>query len=144
MDLAKHIALSFSKDKSTKVGCVILGGQNEILSTGYNGMPRGINDDVEERHERPNKYSWFEHSERNAIYNAARNGIKLLGSRAYITSLCPCPDCTRALIQSGISEIFLEATAFSTDNPRAQAWLVNWPISKQMFEEADIQVSIIE
>ena len=61
-----------SKDDSTHLGAVIVSQDNEIRSFGYNGLARGINDDVVERQERPEKYFWFEHAERNAIYNAGR------------------------------------------------------------------------
>src|SRR5678816_3286831 len=74
---------TWSKDRSTKVGCVIVGPSREIRSTGYNGFPRGVNDDVDERHARPMKYAYCEHAERNAIYNAARVGIPLEGCTLY-------------------------------------------------------------
>ena len=63
----------WSKDRSTKVGCVVIGPDREVRSMGYNGFPRGINDEIERRHARPDKYT--EHAERNAIYNAARVGV---------------------------------------------------------------------
>ena len=66
-----------SKDIKTKIGAVIVGKDNEILSTGYNSFPRGLDDNVVQRQERPEKYFWFEHAERNAIYNAARIGVSL-------------------------------------------------------------------
>ena len=59
-----------SKDQSTQIGAVIVGIDNEIRSTGYNSFPSGINDDLQERQERPEKYYWIEHAERNALYNA--------------------------------------------------------------------------
>jgi len=139
---ARGFAERHSKDRSTKVGCLVLGPGNEPLSWGYNGFPRGADDNKEERHERPLKYLWAEHAERNAIYNAARSGIKLLGSRMYVTSLCPCPDCARAIIQSGINKIYLEASAFDTTNPRVLAWILNWPITKQMLEECGVEIII--
>ena len=74
-----------SKDIKTKIGAVIVGKDNEILSTGYNSFPRGLNDNVVQRQERPEKYFWFEHAERNAIYNAARIGVSLKQSTVYIT-----------------------------------------------------------
>ncbi len=60
-----------SKDPSTKVGCVIVNDDNVILSTGFNGFPRGIEEDWKDRWKRPEKYHWVEHAERNAIFNAA-------------------------------------------------------------------------
>ncbi len=74
-----------SKDRRTKIGAVIVGPDNEIVSTGYNSFPRGIDDDVEERQVRPEKYYWFEHAERNSIYNAARIGVRLKDTKMYLT-----------------------------------------------------------
>jgi dCMP deaminase len=95
---------SKSKDPNTKVGCVIVGPDNEIRSTGYNSFVRGIKDDVPERLIRPEKYFWMEHAERNAIYNAARVGVPLKGCVIYMFGI-PCMDCARAIIQAGIKEI---------------------------------------
>lgn len=103
MKLAFHVATR-SKDRSTKVGCVIVGPDNEVRSTGYNGFPRGIDDGREDRHERPAKYLWTEHAERNAVYNAARMGTPLKGCRIYLPWF-PCMDCARALVQCGIVEM---------------------------------------
>jgi dCMP deaminase len=103
MQLAQHIG-QWSKDRSRGVGCVIVGSDNDILATGYNGFPRGINDDIEERHGRPLKYLWTEHAERNAIYNAARRGIPLENSRMYLPWY-PCVDCARAIVQCRIAEL---------------------------------------
>lgn len=93
-----------SKDPHTQVGCIIAGPAHEIRSTGYNSLPRGIRDDVAERLERPTKYLWMEHAERNAIYNAARCGTTLDGCTIYI-ELMPCMDCARAIVQAGIREV---------------------------------------
>ena len=80
-----HDVATRSKDESTKLGCVIVGPDMEIRSTGYNSFPRGVHDDVAERQQRPLKYLWIEHSERNAIYNAARMGTGLKNCVLY----CP-------------------------------------------------------
>lgn len=95
---------SKSKDLSTDVGCVIVGPDHEIRSTGFNGFPRGCRDDVEDRKERPLKYVYTEHAERNAIYNAARNGVPLNWCTMYITH-APCTKCARGIIQAGIKEV---------------------------------------
>ena len=76
MNLAKMIA-TWSKDTSTKVGCVIIGPDKEIRSTGYNGFPRGVDDTIAKRKERPAKYKFTEHAERNAIYNASLFGASV-------------------------------------------------------------------
>lgn len=103
MSIARVVAKK-SKDRSTKVGCVIVGPDNEVRSVGYNGFPRGVDDQNEDRHARPEKYFWTEHAERNAIYNAARIGTALSGCRLYLPWY-PCMDCARAIVQSGLREI---------------------------------------
>jgi dCMP deaminase len=93
-----------SKDPNTQIGCVIVGPAHEIRSTGYNSFPRGIRDDVPERLERPMKYLWIEHAERNAICNAARCGTPLEGCTIYV-EIMPCMDCARAIVQAGITTV---------------------------------------
>lgn len=107
--LAELIA-SWSKDRSTQVGAVIVGPDLEIRSTGYNGFPRGVCDDVDERHGRPQKYLWTEHAERNAIYNAARFGVSLKGCMMFATCR-PCARCARAIVQVGITTIFFRSNS---------------------------------
>lgn len=103
-----------SKDPSTKVGCIIVNEDNVILSTGFNGFPRGIDENDMSRWKRPEKYYWIEHAERNAIFNAARVGVSLNGARAYLNwEPKPCADCTRALIQAGVREVIGPNRAFS-------------------------------
>ncbi len=92
-----------SKDGSTQVGCVIVGDYQMVVSTGYNDLPRQV-ENLPERFEAPEKYLWVEHAERNAIYMAARRGVALEGSTIYMQSM-PCVDCARAIIQSGIRHI---------------------------------------
>jgi dCMP deaminase len=102
LKLAQFQADEFSKDSSRKVGCILLAPNSlQVLSTGYNGPPRGVDDNVPERWVRPAKYMWVEHAERNSIYSAARHGTPLEGAIAVCT-LFPCTDCARALIQAGI------------------------------------------
>lgn len=105
MSLAYLVGMK-SKDPRTKVGAVVVGPDNEIRSTGYNSFPRGMNDRVEERHIAPAKHLYFEHAERNAIYNAARMGQSLKGCRIYLPFM-PCSDCARGIVQSGIAEVVL-------------------------------------
>jgi dCMP deaminase len=139
LQLAIHIS-EWSKDTSTKVGCVIVGSTHEIISTGYNGMCRGVNDNIPCRYERPAKYMWFEHAERNAIFNAARIGVSVNGTTLYCaTSLLgpPCVDCTRAIIQSGITRVV--CCEGSTDSflwkPR---WKESFEVSVEMLNECGI------
>jgi dCMP deaminase len=134
IDLCYTIA-ERSKDRSTRVGCVIVGPHKEPRSMGYNGMPRSIQDDVDERHERPMKYLYMEHGERNAIYNAARMGTSLDGCSLYVLGP-PCADCARAIIQSGIIEVIC-ASKLAPSNHEA-----NCEASLQMLHEAGIAVRL--
>lgn len=95
---------TWSKDRSTQLGCVIVGPDHEIRTVGYNGIPRGCNDDIPERHERPLKYRYFAHAEENAIVNAARMGAILKGCVLYC-QWPPCDCCTRMIIGAGIKEV---------------------------------------
>ena len=139
INIAEQVKLK-SKDNNTQIGVVIVGKDNEIVSTGYNSFPRGIDDDVAERQEKPEKYFWFEHAERNAIYNAARIGVSTLGTTMYMTCGISCADCARAIINSGISKIVLREGRGAT----TQKWQESSKRSMQMFKEADIEVIYFE
>lgn len=131
-----RLVASKSKDQSTQTGCVIVGPDNEIRTTGYNGPPRGVNDEVTDRHNRPEKYYWFEHAERNAIYNAARHGSALAGCKLYVNWF-PCADCARAIIQCGIVEVIVDEAGRQLGGRR---WDEHIQRSGQMFTEAGLPV----
>lgn len=134
------LVASKSKDRSTKVGCVIVDDFNSVVSTGYNGFPRSVNDDIEERHQRPAKYLWTEHAERNAIYSAARNGIPLQGKIMYISGHgLSCADCARAIIQSGIKTVITGAGEFQGKGD----WALSMQAAQTMFNESGIDLVFI-
>ena len=133
-----------SKDRNTHIGAVIVGPDNEVRSTGYNSFPRGINDDLDERQERPEKYFWFEHGERNAIFNAARHGVSLKGCRMYLNCGVPCADCARAIIQVGIVEVIVPQFESITSTTNRQKWTDSAKRSLQMFEEAGVKIRVYE
>lgn len=125
-----------SKDRDTHVGAVIVGPDNEVRSVGYNSFPRGISDDVPERQERPEKYSWFAHAERNAVYNAAMVGIPLKGCKMYTNGI-PCNDCAFGIINSGITEVIVDKV---WDDNNYDIWKETARKTKIMFSEADIKL----
>lgn len=134
----RHLRMAFqvaswSKDTSTQVGAVIATLDGKPRSYGFNGMPRGIIDDVPERHERPEKYFWFEHGERNAIYSAQGD---LSDCVMFITHL-PCPDCARGIIQSGIKHVVV-ATMYGRFSSFAKQREKNTQVSLPMLREAGI------
>ena len=137
-NLAHNIKLK-SKDERTQVGAVVVGKDKEIVSTGYNSFPRGINDEVAKRQERPEKYYWFEHAERNAIYNAARIGVSTKGCTMYLTCGVPCADCTRGIINAGIVRIFCERN----QGPSSDIWSEHSERSWDMLEEAGVKVCFL-
>lgn len=140
---ACSIAANFSKDPSTKVGAVfIYPGTLHTLSNGYNGMPRGIDEKIAKRWERPLKYKLTEHAERNAIYNAAMSGTSLTDSIC-ITSLFPCADCARGIIQSGCKLVVSLALADSGDQDRIERWMPDWDISMMMLKEAGVKLMFL-
>jgi dCMP deaminase len=126
-----------SKDQLTQIGAVIVGHDHEIVSTGYNSFPRGINDDIPERQERPEKYFWMEHAERNAVYNAARIGVSTKGTTMYLTCGVPCADCARGIINAGIVRIVLTEGGGASGTK----WDESAKRSLQMFNEAHVEVS---
>lgn len=136
LNIAEQVKLK-SKDKSTQIGAVIVGKDNEILSTGYNSFPRGLDDNKDERQERPEKYFWFEHAERNGIYNAARIGVSLKNSTIYLTSGIPCMDCARAIVNSGIKVVWCK-TECTTKNK--EKWVESQKRSLQLFDECGVNV----
>ena len=98
------LAAKRSKDPSTQVGACIVSEDNIIISTGYNGMPKGCSDDEFpwEREGEDTKYPYVVHAELNAILNA--NGRSLKGSKLYV-ALFPCNECAKAIIKSGLKEV---------------------------------------
>jgi dCMP deaminase len=131
-----YLAAMKSKDQNTHVGAVIVGPDNEVRSTGYNSFVRGLNDDVPDRQIPPEKYFWFEHGERNAIYNAGRVGIPLKGCRMYTNGI-PCADCARGIIQSGIIEVIVDK---SWDEDNSEKWAENARRSLIMFAESGVNI----
>lgn len=134
--IAEQVKLK-SKDKSTQIGAVIVGKDLEIRSTGYNSFPRGLNDNIPERQERPEKYFFFEHGERNAIYNAARVGIPLDGSMIILTSGLPCADCARAIINSGIKIVYCKSTCTTKNKEK---WVESQSKALEMLKECGVDV----
>jgi dCMP deaminase len=129
-----------SKDKYTQIGAVVVGSDNQIVSTGYNSFPRGIDDSVDERQERPEKYYWFEHAERNSLYNAALIGVSTKGCTMYLTCGIPCSDCARGIINSGISKIVCERVGGAVGN----LWDEHAKRSIEMFNEAGVKIEYYE
>lgn len=123
------LAAKRSKDPSTQVGACIVSRENIILSTGYNGFPKGCSDDEFpwEREGDNTKYPFVVHAELNAILNS--NGKSLHGAKLYV-ALFPCNECAKAIIQAGIGEVIYLSDKYA-DTPATLA-------SKRMFDAAGV------
>lgn len=136
MRVALEVA-SWSKDRSRHIGCVVVSERRRVRVTGYNGFPEGVDDEIEERHQRPEKYWWSEHAERNAFNDAASEGISLRGCTLYVL-LHPCADCARGIIQVGIKRVV--TTMPDYDDPKYGA---EFKAASKMLKEAGVEVWIV-
>lgn len=105
-----------SKDPNTKVGACIVDDDHKVVSIGYNGMPRNIDDNDlswNKGEDLDNKYLYVCHAEFNAILNT-RNGSALKGCTLYVT-LFPCNECAKAIIQTGIKKIVYMYDKYAND-----------------------------
>lgn len=125
------LAAERSKDPNTQVGACIV-KDNIILSTGYNGFPRGCSDDAFpwEREGERNKYTYVVHAELNAILNS---NVPLNGATLYV-SLFPCNECAKAIIQSGIKKVVYISDKYK-DLPSTKA-------SKEMLKAAGVKIQL--
>lgn len=133
LEYAYRLALQ-SPDLSTQNGAVIV-RDNKILGQGHNTLPFGVQI-TEERLQRPLKYAFTEHAERNAIFDAAKRGAPLQGAIMF----CPwfaCADCGRAIIQAGIRAVYGHKKMF---DQTPDHWKESIEHSFTMFKEAGVQV----
>ena len=130
--IAEEVRL-WSKDPGTKVGCVLV-NQRRIVSTGYNGFPQTISDDLDRYIDREYKLSVTVHAEANAILNAAKNGTKVEGSTLYVT-FPPCSQCASAVIQAGVAQVVCPDPALAPER-----WRSNFVAANNLFYEAGVKV----
>ena len=122
---------------SKQVGCVITTPDGRVLVTACNDFVHGAAQ-TPERLQRPTKYHWIEHAERNAIYKAAAAGIPLQGTTMYI-NWWPCVDCCRAIIQSGIVKI-VSSCGPDFDHPR---WGAQFRVVEQILNESQVETVLL-
>lgn len=134
-----------SKDPGTQVGACIVSDKNRIMSVGYNGMPAGCSDDSypwsREGEPLSTKYLFVCHAELNAILN--NRAGQLEGCRIY-TTLFPCNECAKALIQAGIKEIiYIEDKYADTDSVIASKMMMKSAgVSFRRYEVSDKEVTL--
>ncbi len=126
-----------SKDPSTRVGAIIVGRDNEIRSTGYNGFPRGVNDSLERYNDKDYKYYASNHAEENSILHCARIGVSTIGCILY-TTWRPCSYCAKAIIQAGISTVVYHEEF--PGNYQTTNWKRSIEIATEILKEAKVDI----
>lgn len=134
IELATHVA-NWSKDPSTKVGCVLVDDLRRVVGMGYNGFPRKVQDTLERYEDRPTKYLMVQHAEANAILNAV---ARTEGTTAYVTHH-PCANCAGLLIQAGIKRVL----TFQPSGGLAERFADSFNAAQTMFAEADVALKFL-
>ncbi|MFA5490798.1 MAG: deaminase [Candidimonas sp.] len=135
MSMAYLVSMK-SEDPSTKIGAVIVDPSKCLRGVGYNGLPRKLPHDCS-YNVRPLKYDYYEHAERNAIYNCGRIGVPVIGCVMYTQGM-PCSDCCRGIIQSGISEVVIHQKWQSM--PGWEKWAESQKVAENMFSETGVKL----
>lgn len=141
-DLLRH-AYQLSKaslDPSTQNGAVLVNEQGRLMGGDHNRFPEGVNTNHPSRWERPLKYKFIEHAERNVIYMSARRGVKTEG----LTMVCPwaaCAECARAIIQAGINQLVTHKQAHDRTPDR---WKKEIDVAFEMLGEAGVKVIVYD
>jgi dCMP deaminase len=125
---------SWSKDPSTKVGAVIVDGNNRIVSIGFNGFPQGVEDSEKRLVDREAKYDIIVHAEANALMFANKS---VEGCTLYTWPFQPCSKCAGLIIQSGINRVVSVVH-------KEERWEKNFTISRDLLDEAGIKTEWIE
>ena len=134
MDLAKQVG-TWSKDPSKQIGAIAIGSKGQVLAQGYNGFPRGIDDNESRLNTKETKYKYVVHAEMNLIYNATFNGISLNGSTVYVSGLPVCSECAKGLIQVGVKQIVMSKDSLEGADEK---WLDSFELTIALLNEAGI------
>ena len=132
LELASHVS-TWSKDPSTKVGAVIANDMRQVLSLGYNGFPRGVEDRKSRYEDRATKLLFVAHAERNALDNAFAD---VRGATLY-TTLCPCNECAKSIVQRGIRRVISYAPTYEIVER------FNIGTTRLLFKEAGVELVLI-
>jgi dCMP deaminase len=129
-----NLVASKSKDPRAKVGVVIVDSDNNPRATGFNGFPRGVNDDPERYNNQELKLALTVHSEANAIAAAARSGVSLKNCIAVVTKM-PCVQCASLLIQAGIVHII------APHYNESSSWAESHRLAEMICKEAGVKIT---
>lgn len=137
--LAEHVAV-WSKGPRKRVGCVIVRPGNEIASTGYNGAPRGFDDELFLQLSRENQHAIVIHAEANALYRLNASDAKRMTKEpytAYVSPMAPCANCARLLCLYGVRRVVAYCGQMSPD------WIESAEKARQIFEQAGVEVIFV-
>jgi dCMP deaminase len=132
--LAEHVG-AWSKDPSTKTGCVVVRPDRSVVSVGYNGFPRGVRDLEARLDDRQVKYAMVVHAEANAVLSAHEH----LGGYTAYTHVAPCSSCAGLLIQAGIVRI----VAPHPTPDQLTRWADSFNVARTMLDEAEVALDLI-
>lgn len=125
-----------SGDLSTQNGAVLVDpATGEVVATGFNDVHPPLAD-TPERRQRPLKYQWTEHAERDTVFDAARHGVRTQGKWLYVP-WAACADCARAIVYAGISKVVRHKIPQHAERPD---WAASCEAGDQMFREAGVEV----
>lgn len=131
LELANLVG-SWSRDPSTKVGAVIVDQDRRVVSVGFNGFPKGMDDSPERYVDREFKYAHIIHAERNALLFASRD---VRGCTVYTTPFMPCSQCAVLLVQAGIKRV----VSLNVGNER---WAKDFERTQQLFAETGVTLEL--
>jgi len=113
---------------------------DSLIVGACNTYPSGVDRTIKSRAEAPSKYTWIEHAERNAIYQAARRGLPTQGCIIFV-ELSPCVDCVRAIIQAGLEEVVINLDR--NDQYISERYSGQHPTALEMLAEAGVAVRFV-
>lgn len=138
LQLASLVA-TWSKDPSTKVGAVVADANHRIISIGFNGFPRGVEDGEHLLMDRDEKLMRTIHAEENALLFTR---VSIEGCTIYTTHF-PCARCAAKIIQSGIAHVIIPQPSLHTASFN-QRWAVDTACATSMFDEAGVEVKMVD
>ncbi len=134
LGLAQHIA-GWSKDPSTQCGAIVTLGKR-IVSLGFNGFPKGVEDTSERLENRETKYRLVLHAEQNALSFANRD---LSGCTIYVYPMPPCSRCAAQIIQAGIKRIVTKWP----DADKLERWQEDFELANEMYRETGVDFNYL-
>lgn len=131
-----------SKDRSTKIGALLLHIPTEHMIVGWNDIPVAVKD-TDERRERPAKYFYTEHAERNVIFSAVRQNVPIPECVLY-TKGVPCADCARATLLTGIKKIVVWKRGSGLETEARNSWGDSIEAGRNILTEGGVEIVEVE